>query len=425
MGACGQQRHLIFGSSQLAAVFALATVLALMALTASAQAQTYTVLHNFTGGADGAFPYVSLSMDGAGNLYGVASLGGLTGACNGNGCGTVYKLTQKGSGWILSPLYAFTGGSDGATPYGRVIVGPNGTLYGTTYYGGNYNFPFGSGVVFNLRPPAHNPGKVFSPWTETVLHQFTSPQQDDGANPQGPLAFDPTGVIYGTTFAGGIECYDAGYCGTVYQLTPNGSGWTEKVLHEFNGSDGAFPQSGVILDPSGNLYGTTWDGQGTVFELARSGSGWTEHIVYQFGSPGQGYTPAGGLLFDPAGNLYGATQYGGPTDGGSVYQLKPSGGGWTRSDIYSLTGGGSGGMARDTAGNLYGTTCEGGAYNSGTVYKLIPSGGGWTQTVLHDFTSNDGYCPLDNVIVDAAGNIYGTTWAGGSKDYGVAFKIAP
>lgn len=403
---------------------AVALIGALTLLAPSIQAQTYTVLHNFSGGADGSFPYVSLTLDRAGNLYGVAALGGLTGACNGYGCGTVYKLTQQGSGWVLNPLYSFTGGSDGAVPYGRVLVGPNGTLYGTTYYGGRDNFPLGSGVVFSLRPPAHNTGRVFSPWTETVLHRFQSPQQDDGANPQGPLSLDPMGVIYGTTFAGGIECFDAGYCGTVYQLTPNGSAWTEAVLHEFVGSDGANPQSGVIIDPAGNLYGTTWNGQGTVFELARSGSNWIEHTIYEFVSP-SGYTPAGGLVFDPLGNLYGATEVGGANGGGTVYELKPSNGSWTGSDIYALVGGGSGGMARDAAGNLYGTTCEGGAYNSGTVYKLTPSGSGWMQTVLHDFTSNDGYCPLDNVILDAGGNIYGTTWAGGSKDYGVAFKITP
>ncbi len=389
-------------------------------MTQPTQAQTFSVIHNFTRGADGAFPYVGVTKDSSGNLYGTAAFGGLAGGCNGNGCGTVYKLARHGSGWLFNPLYIFTGGSDGALPLARVILGPNGTLYGTTYAGGG-----GAGVVFNLHPPARVPTHVFSPWTEDVLYQFGN--VFDGNNPEGDLVFDAAGNIYGTTSSGGYECEDTVYCGTVYELTPHGSGWTESILYKFTNGDVATPLAGVVSDQAGNLYGTT-SSLYAVFELLHSGSGWTETTLYQPGYEGGAPTPAGGVIFDPAGNLYGATQYGGTNGVGTVFELMPMGGGWIASTLYNFTGGGTplGTLVRDASGNLYGTTCEGGVHNSGSVFKLTPSGGGWTETDLYDFTGgNDGYCPMGNVTLDAEGNIYGTAYAGGSRGYGTVFEITP
>jgi uncharacterized repeat protein (TIGR03803 family) len=401
------------------AIAALAPVMLFVVICSPvSRAQTFTVLHNFTGGADGAYPYVGVSKDSAGNLYGTAALGGMAGGCNGNGCGTVYKLARHGSSWLFNPLYAFTGGSDGAVPLARVILGPNGTLYGTTYIGGG-----GTGVVFNLHPPPHITNRVFSPWTEDVLYQFGN--VFDGNNPEGDLLFDAAGNIYGTTSSGGIECLDTVLCGTVYELTPNGSGWTESILYEFTNGNVAIPLAGVISDHAGNLYGTASNVY-AVFELVRSGSGWTEATLYQPGYQGGAPTPAGGVIFDPSGNLYGATQFGGTNGSGTVFELMPMGGGWSASTLYNFTGGGEplGSLVRDASGNLYGTTCQGGVHNSGSVFKLMPSGGSWTETDLYDFTGgSDGYCPMGNVILDAQGNIYGAAYAGGSHGYGTVFEI--
>jgi uncharacterized repeat protein (TIGR03803 family) len=392
-----------------------------MTATQLAQAQTFSVLHNFTGGADGAQPYVGLTMDPAGNLYGTAIFGGVPGGCYGSGCGTVFKLSRTGSNWIFSPLYSFTGSTDGSLPAGRVVRGPNGTLYGTTLQGGADN----TGVVFNLHPPAHISGRVFSPWIETVLYQFGG--VSDGNYPVGDLLFDAAGNIYGTTQNGGYECEDTVYCGTVYELTPHGSSWTESILYEFTSGSVAIPLAGVISDQAGNLYGTTWDGNGAVFELIHSGSGWTENNLYQFGALGDGHSPAAGVIFDPAGHLYGTTQYGGAHGVGTVFELTHSGAVWTESILYSLSGNGTpGSLVRDASGNLYGTSCGGGTHDSGTVFKLTPSGGGWAETDLHDFTGgSDGYCPVGNVILDAQGNIYGATGSGGSQGLGVVFEITP
>jgi uncharacterized repeat protein (TIGR03803 family) len=280
-------------------------------------------------------------------------------------------------------------------------------------------------VVFNLHPPAHVVGRVFSPWTETVLYQFGN--IFDGNNPEGDLLFDAAGNIYGTTSSGGYECLDTVYCGVVYQLTPHGSGWTESILYEFTNGNVAIPLAGVISDQAGSLYGTT-SSLYAVFELTHSGSGWTEHTLYQTGYPGGGATPAGGVIFDPSGNLYGTTELGGTNGVGTVFELLPLGGGWSESTLYSFTGGGApfASLVRDSSGKLYGTACNGGVHNSGSVFELIPFGGGWTETDLYDFTGgNDGYCPLGNVILDAQGNIYGTAFGGGSHGYGVVFEITP
>jgi uncharacterized repeat protein (TIGR03803 family) len=406
-----------------------------MVLTQSAQAQTFNVIHTFTGGNDGGSPTAGLTLAGAGNLYGSAQDGGEY------NYGLVFRLTHKGSGWALTPLYSFQGGNDGATPEARVIIGPNGILYGTTTYGGsNYCKSEGCGTVFNLRPPVHALPNVSGGWMETVLYRFSG--YSDGASPAGAdLAFDQAGDIYGTTQSGA----NGSNYGIVYELTPSYGNWTQSVLYAFmGGNDGSSPYSGVIFDNAGNLYGTTegggvngcaaMPGCGTVFQLVPSGSGWTENILYKFTGANDGGYPLAGLIFDQSGNLYGANSYGGAGGGGTVFELTPSGGRWTYKLLYSFTGGTRcgpwGTLVMDTSGNLYGTTYCDGANGAGSVFKLTPSGGTWTYTSLHDFTyGSDGGFPISNVVFDANGNLYGTASGGGTGcnnfGCGVVWEITP
>ena len=181
-------------------------------------------------------------------------------------------------------------------------------------------------MVYSLSPPATGCKTALCPWTETILYQFTG--GSDGSNPGGNLTFDRAGNLYGTTPYGGAFGQ-----GTVFKLTPSNGGWTESVLHSFTGgSDGEQPNGGVILDEAGNLYGTTWEGGGsgcwgpgcgTVFQLTPSGSGWKENILYSFQYGTDGGYPIGGLIFDPSGNLYGTTTSGGSGGGGTVFELSP------------------------------------------------------------------------------------------------------
>ncbi|MFZ0311870.1 MAG: choice-of-anchor tandem repeat GloVer-containing protein [Candidatus Korobacteraceae bacterium] len=406
-----------------------------------ADAQTFQVLHSFAGGRPGADPYSGLTMDRAGNLYGTTAYGGLTGSCfEGLGCGTVFKLTRAGSGWTLNPLYTFLGGNDGAFPEARVILGSDGSLYGTTAGGGGGTcttvYYSGCGTVFKLIPAATACRGALCPWTETVLYRFTG--SADGANPfYGDLVFDHAGNLYGTASIGGVLSCPAGNgkgCGVVFKLTPSSGGWTESVLYSFAGRpDGAFPYSGVIFDSAGNLYGTTyWGGAdtnyGTVYELTSSGSAWTETILYSFLDGTVAQNPIGGLIFDGAGNLFGT----GSSVYGSVFELTPGSGGWTFDLLYSLPGMGEflggpyGSLIMDTVGNLYGTTSNGGVYDHGTVFKLMPpQNDNWIYIPLHEFANgDDGGDPMGAVIQDANGNLYGTA-GGGAGGAGVVFEITP
>ena len=416
-------RNLILTLGAATAVLAIAFVLIVVA-TQPSQAQTFKVLHIFTGGQDGANPEAGVTLDKAGNLYGTAYVGG-------SGAGTVYKLTHKGSGWIFNPLYAFHG-SDGAYPIARVIFGPNGTLYGTTSEGDGY------GAVFNLRPSPSACKSALCPWTETVLQAFDNQAGSAGALPgNGDLIFNQAGNIYGTTVY--EEGPNYGY-GVVYELMPkSGGGYTESPVYVFSQSDGTYPYNGVIFDNAGNLYGTTtgrggyW-GYGNVFQLVPANGGWTENVLYSFQGGNDGSYPYAGLILDQSGNLYGATSNGGTGIGGTVFKLTPSGDGWTYSLIYSFTGynncGPYGTLAMDGSGNLYGTTPCGGANHTGSVFKLTPSGNSWTYTSLHDFTGgSDGGNPYCNVAIDANGNLYGTAFYGGTGNCvagcGVVWEITP
>ncbi len=414
-------------------IYAVVRVVALASLVivamCSAGAQTFSVLYSFVSGQNGANPTTGLTMDKAGNLYGTTSY-------------TVFQLKRVSSGWRLITLHNFSGGNggdDGYLPSSRLTIGPDGSLYGTTSEGGGFSNcnhgRFTCGTVFRLAPPAKACVTALCPWTETILYRFMG--QGDGGFPAGALVFDEAGNLYGTASAGGNLLACGSGCGVVFKLTPSNGSWTESVLYSFTGvPDGMEPTSGVIFDNAGNLYGTTflggieggfWGvyGNGTVFELSPSASGWTERVLCQFQGECEGANPQGGLIFDSAGNLFGTT-FQTPT----VFMLTPSGSNWSYNLLYALSccgGGPTDSLTQDSAGNLYGTTNQGGAYDYGTVFELTPSGGGWTYTDLHDFTGNpdDGRGPGGGVIRDANGNLFGTATDGGSHNLGVVFELTP
>jgi len=393
----------------------LAVLAAIFLLIPTAHGQTFSVVHTFTGGGDGAQPFAGLTFDRAGNLYGTTHSGG------NNGGGTVFKMTAKGSTWLITPLYEFSPqGRGGANPSSGVIFGPDGSLYGTATTGGS-----GFGTVYKLQPPQNACKTTICYWTQTVLYSFAG--GTDGNQPTGNLFFDPAGNIYGTTQAGGTFDY-----GTVFQLTKSGGNWTESVLYSFaSGQDGNGPTDGVIMNSAGNLFGTTpygginncQGGCGTVYELTPSGSGWTEQIIYRFQGKPDAQRAYGGLILDSAGNLYGASYEGGENGGGTAYELSPAGGSWNYAVIYNLTGSENGPYARlamDSSGNLYGTTLT-----PSTIFELSPASGSWDYTDLHDLSGNDGDLPRGSVAIDSDGNLYGTTSAGGADQAGTAWKLTP
>ncbi len=394
-------------------------------VTCAAQAQTFKVIHDFTGGPDGANPYSGLISDAKGNLFGTAYAGG-------NGFGTAFEFSPTQSGWTFKPIYTFAGGTDGAGPgdLGRLLLGTDGSLYGTTDSGGisacTKRSYVGCGTIFNLKQGVTICRSSSScPWTETVLYRFTG--GSDGAFPEGDLRFDKSGNIYGTA-----QNYPSP--GNAYELVSSGNTWTHKVLYVFNAqNDGCFPTGGVIFDNAGNLYGASsgcgiW---GTFWELTPSQPFWTENVLYRFPQDiSQGGDIYGGLLLDQAGNFYGTANYGGPGGGGTAYQLTDTNGSWAFSRFYAFTGSSTCGpyatLIMDQTGNLYGTTGCDGTYSAGSVFKLTPSGGTWTYESLHDFTGGtDGGVPTGSVVFDLKGNILGTTQVGGANGKGVVFEIAP
>ncbi len=397
--------------------------------TASSQE---TVLHSFGNGTDGNSPTTALIQDGAGNLYGTTVGGGT------HGYGTVFELTPRGGGgWTETVLHSFNqNGSDGAYPYAGLAFDAAGNLYGTTSNGGIHacdGIVFNCGTVFELSP------RQGGGWTETILHSFNSP--GDGYYPYAGLTFDSHGNLYGTTSQGGIHGF-----GTVFELTPRqGGGWTETVLHSFgNGTDGWYPDAGLIVDAAGNLYGTTSQGGihslGAVFELTpNGGGGWMERALHSFGNGTDGANPAASLVLDSQGNLYVTTLAGGihtcvNYNCGTVLELSPQqGGGWTERVLHSFNQNGSDGanpvdgLIFDAAGNLYGTTLDGGIHTYyGTMFELSPEqDGSWTERILHSFgNGTDGTQPHAGMI-DAAGNLYGTTIDGGIHSEGTVFEFTP
>jgi uncharacterized repeat protein (TIGR03803 family) len=393
------------------------------------QAQTYQVLHSFTGGADGAFPTGALASDSRGTLYGTASTGGNTGgSCPTQGCGAVFQLKNKNGSWLFTPLFDFpTHGNSGITPYGGVAIGPDGSLYGTTSLGG----PNSLGTVFNLKPPSRVTGNLFASWSYTRIHTFAL--DGYGYYPlYGSLTLDAGGNIYGTASEGGYfdgECSDDGGCGTVFKLTRGGGGWTISAFQFLGRASGSTPYSGVIMDGSGNLYGTTvTDGinDPIAYELTPEGAGWNETVLHTFPIDQR---PQGGVIFDAAGDLAGTSFATGALLGNVAYQLSSAGGDWTYRRLHAFPGSGPtgpwSGLTRDSNGNLYGTTCSDGMFAQGSIFKLSPSQGGWTLADLHDFSGSDGGCPIGNMVIDPDGTVYGTASGGGDFGWGVVWKLAP
>jgi len=329
----------------------------------------------------------------------------------------VYKIDPAGRETVL---YSFTAGADGGCdtgtpngcyPSGGVTRDQAGNLYGTTSAGG----PSGRGVVYEIDPAGQ----------ETVLYSFTG-----NVGVPSAVIRDSAGNLYGTTSDGGVEG-----CGAVYKLDPPGQ---FTVLYSFTGgANGAGPVSGLIRDSDGNLYGATVGGGsstclggcGVVYKLDTSGH---ETVLYSFTGAADGANPSSGVINDPAGNLYGTTEYGGITSQcvgefskgcGVVYKLNATGG---ETVLYNFTGGAdvsypSGGLVRDSAGNLYGTSTSGGTANEGAVYEVDTAG---QETLLHSFTGGtDGGYPWGGVILDPAGNLYGTTSSGGKATGGVVYEL--
>ncbi|MGB0039285.1 MAG: choice-of-anchor tandem repeat GloVer-containing protein [Terriglobales bacterium] len=442
-----------------------------------AQAQyVESVPYTFTGGSDGAASAANLIADTNGNFYGTTVNGGdiSSSSCPGQdpptGCGVVFELSppKNGTGsWIETVLYTFSGGSDGAYPQAGLVMDSKGNLYGTTSNGGDMSGSVcsglgGCGVVFELSPPSGS-----GSWTYSTLHTFTASAKGtvDGGLSYANLIFDSAKVnLYGTTLGGGASGY-----GTVFELSPSGSSWTETVLYSFAGNtygDGDSPAGNLVFDPQGNLYGTTSQGgtpgKGVIFELTPptgQGAPWTESVLFTFTGKSGAY-PYAGLTIDSKNNLYGTTAIGGartgrcnPTNGcGVVFELSPpsGAGSWTEKVIYTFESGSDGGypyagLILDSKGNLYGTTVQGGnttgancsyTVGCGVVFELSPpsGSGSWPETVLYAFNGGtDGGFPYAAPMFDLAGNLYGTTSYGGNTTAsncegvagcGVVFELA-
>ena len=329
-----------------------------VALTAneSAFGKNYTIIHSFTGGADGGTPGAGFVADKSGNLYSTSVSGGSFNE------GTVFEIAPDGTETVL---YSFTGGSDGAQPQSTPVFDKHANLYGTTTAGGANDL----GTVFKLAPDG----------TETVLHAFAGGTYD-GSSPEAGLIIDAKGNLYGTTEENGSGACG---CGTVFEITSNG---VEKLLYSFRGSpDGSYPVASLVADGAGNLYGTTalggTNGDGSVFELSPPTGGkttWTQTVLYSFDGA-DGNAPFGGLIKDTAGNFYGTTVGGGANSWGVAFELSPPKQGkkaWTEKVLQSFDGTNGkypeAGLIVDSEGNLYGTTYEGGANDDGVVFKVTP-----------------------------------------------------
>ena len=331
---------------------------------------------------------------------------------------------MRGSGsWSEKVLHEFPSWpNDGQGPTSGLIVDATGRLYGTTGGGGgDYKY----GTVFQLVRGADG-------WKETVIHRFSFDSR--GCCPYAGVVMDKKGNLFGTA-------------DTAFELSHGTDGWKENALHDFTGKDGdgSGPFAGLTLDHSGNPYGITEQGGGggcgggcgISFELHRKADGkWAETITHTFGiQNGDGESPGvGALAIDASGSLYGTTAGGGSTGYGTVFRVTPgSNGHWKETILYSFEGGTNGvepaaGVVMDPAGNLYGTTIAGGDNDCGCglVYKLAPRPDGkWKYTVLHAFLGYDGAQPDANLILDGKGNLYGTTATGGTYGGGVAFELTP
>ncbi|HEY1680746.1 MAG TPA: choice-of-anchor tandem repeat GloVer-containing protein [Candidatus Tumulicola sp.] len=367
---------------------------------------------------ESAVPYGGLLLGSDGQMFGTTSQGGTSAS----GFGSV--IAYDGSG--VHTVYAFRGMPDGAAPEAGLVQDSSGVLYGTTTYGGAV-CPAGCGTVFDLIPNG-------STYTEKVLYAFQGGQ--DGAYPIGGLLIDKSGALYGTTFQGGGAAACSGGCGIVFKLVRSGKTYKETVAHRFKGGqDGANPVGTLIADSAGTVYGTAKSGGnssacsggcGVVYKLKRSGATYVESVVHSFaGGYSDGATPRSALLAGKHGTLYGTTLYAGSgANAGVVFELTPSGKEYSEKVIFKFSGGKTGaqphdenGLIADTKGNIYGTASAGGTAKSfGVVFKLTPSGSQYSETVLHEFQgpAKDGESPWAGVIIGSDKNLWGVTPYGGS-----------
>jgi len=402
--------------------------------------QVKTTLFNFPGGAMGSEPFSGLVADKAGNFYGTTYGSGILPSSS-----VAFRLSRSSSGWTETVLHLFNGQGDGLNPRAGVTLDGKGNIFGTTEFGGAGSCANGCGTVYEISPNG-NAG-----WNESVLYSFPS---TGATNPVGGVTLDAMGNVYGTAAVGGISsCPSSNVgCGSVYKLIPGESGWTFKTLHYFHWMqahpDGALPQASLFEDAQHNLYGTTEAGGatdvGSVFELLPSKSGaYSVSLIGSFDTTDAGFGPSGGLVRDKLGNFYGTTNFGGAINQqcrngcGTVFELSPSASGWLLQTLYSFQGGSDGmqpvdtTLAFDSKGNLYGVTDEGGNnscnFGCGVVFELSPvAGSGWSEKILYAFQGgDDGEYPAGSVVVDAAGNVYGTTVAGGTQNAGTVFEVTP
>jgi uncharacterized repeat protein (TIGR03803 family) len=408
----------------------LAAISITMASGASA-ATRYKVLHSFSDrNGEGYAPEAVVVMDSAGNLYGTTVAGGNGGVgCGYPGCGIVFQLKPNPDGsWSELIVHNFTG-YDGRNSYAPVTLDSRGNLYGTTKMGSTG----GNGTVFKLSPAMNGS------WTAFALESFSGGLE--GGQSYAGVMLDSSGHLYGTTSVGGAD-----NVGVVFGLGQSKPG--SAVLHSFGSvGDGNQSYGPLISDAGGNLYGTTWSGgtydAGSVFKMTRdplSGT-WSETVLYSFrgvpyGGGADGANPYAGVVFDAAGNLYGTTFYGGAASAGTAFKLSPnSDGTWSETLLHTFTGqndGGSpyGGLTLDQSGNVYGTTASGGPGGYGTIFRMrqMPTGQ-WQETVVYGFNGGvDGAWPGAGVVLDGAGNLYGTAAAGGVNGLehgGVVFEITP
>ncbi len=394
-------------------VLALAIGCALLWAAHPAQAQSAAAIYNFTGGLDGSQPEASLTFHN-GNLYGTTETGGIL------GYGVVFELAPNGNGgWTQTVLHEFALGEippvDGGFPTSNVIFDRAGNIYGTTMFGSAGNCG-DCGTVFELTPNGTS-------WTQTILYSFMA--GDDGVHPQSGLIMDTAGNLYGTTSGGGPNS-----AGTVFELSRSGDAWTEKIIYAPTVDDSIGMYAGLAMDGAGNLYGASG---ATVFELSPNGNGgWTPTILVTFTPKSKdGFDAEGTPVLDQAGNLYGTTEWGGANNNGAVYKLTRENGTWQESVLYSFPANrvqGThpwGGVVLDAAGNIYGTAMYGGLnsgycqFTCGTVFELSPAGGGYEEKTLAEFNYIDGSTPMGSLVLDSAGNLYGTTFAGGALAGGV------
>ena len=409
---------------------ALAVVATTMFLARAEAAPNYKVLHAFTGGSDGGGVYGGVILGGNGSVFGATSGGGAYGE------GTVFRLTSADGRWKETVLHSFSLHTDGESPIGTLVSDSAGNLYGATATGGNGDL----GTIFELSPSLDSTGG----WTLKILYESGS---DYG------LILDQVGNLYGPLGAGNYGG------GAVTELSPGSGDWTQNYLYSFCQKSpclaGDVPDSAFTWDANGNLYGTTeWGGNypplcptsagcGVAFQLARQSSGgWKYHLLHRFAAfNGDGHLPVSGLTPDRNTNIvYGTTLQGGShrcgqgTGCGTVFRLTPSSDGrWKETILYkfpnpSTNGAGPGGLAIGKAGELYGAASGGGdaVCQCGVIFKMTPgTNGKWIYKVLHRFTGKDGALPGASLILDAKGNIFGTTIAGGPDGYGVVFEITP